>query len=342
MSAHETTPDDRNTSVDEESTSEKVTAERHTRLQRTLGACARSAVYSTAFLTTAALSTLHADIHFTKEALTDSEPSLQSIAEAKSIAHNGEATVFIDGFGSEDGAWAVGFVAEAIQSLNDSNILALKYSKDGISAPAIAEKIAEHVQEHNLSSVSLYGYSIGGIVSLQTAIELMKEYHIPVSSIFLDHTPAGEDGIREKVRGFGTPIARTLNIANKLNLDLAHSTLVRKAIDISLSDIMGSINAPSTSLMKDQYLIGVSSPIDQYVASLSEQDLPPPKIWYISSNGDPVVDTEYSDTTYRDLSTEYGITYESIEVLSAVHGRLDLSIESYTTAFSATARSHGR
>jgi pimeloyl-ACP methyl ester carboxylesterase len=127
------------------------------------------------YITLTPLQILQADIEINKMNQEVSTPSIHSILEAKDSDNTDKATVFIDGFASQDGSWTTKKIADTLQIVNDSDIWALEFSKNRISVPAIAEQIAHKAEHEKVTSVSLYGYSIGGMISLEVAHELIKK-----------------------------------------------------------------------------------------------------------------------------------------------------------------------
>ena len=71
----------------------------------------------------------------------------------------------------------------------------LGYSNKGFDIGDIKETLLEYVREQNIDQVRLYGYSFGGMVSLELA-GFLDEHGIRVPSIVLDSTPSSSKDVR--------------------------------------------------------------------------------------------------------------------------------------------------
>lgn len=282
---------------------------------------------------------LQTDIAFNKMNLEDSTPAVHSILEASLPENNDQATVFIDGFASQDGSWTTSKIADTLQIINDSNIWALEYASGGISIPAIAEQIAEKAEEEDVTSVALYGYSIGGMMALETANELISKYNINVSTIFLDHSPAGQDSIRQSIRNQASPAIDAIRWFHSIGIDIEYSSIARDVVNLLFAEDISHLGNTPINLMRDQYLYGTETNTDQSIHQLGETT-PTPNIVYITSSdpgSDYMVDVEQSEILYEEMSDEYQIPFFVIPVDGAIHSRLDLTVEQYAEAFTDAA-----
>ena len=306
---------------------------------RRIGTVATKALYSL-YVASLPLQVLQADITATKLDISDSTPVIHTIAEARDEINDDTATVFIDGFASKDGSWTTSKMVEPLQALNDSDIWALEYSLDGISAKEIAEQIANKASTDGVSSVSLYGYSIGGMVTLEVAHELMSTHKLAVPTIFLDHAPADKNSIRQTMRDQGTPALEVISWFNSIGIEIEYSSIARSVINQLFADNMSHLNGTPTNLMRDQYLFGMNANTDEALKHISEVDTTIPNVVYITSSdpsSDYMIDLKRSVELYRESTKKYGFLFSVVAVDDAIHSRLDLTIDQYNTAFTEAA-----
>jgi pimeloyl-ACP methyl ester carboxylesterase len=266
-------------------------------------------------------------------------PTLHVTQEAASPENADEVTVFIDGFATRDGSWASSNVAKPLQSVNDSTIWALEYANNQVSVPEIAAEIAKKAERDGVHSVSLYGYSIGGMVALETAVTLVNEYNLNVPTIFLDHSPADGKSIRESVREQASPAIDAIELFHSVGIDIEYSSIAREFINRFSGIDITYLKNTSLSLMLDQYLYGTSADTNRFMEILGKQT-PNIEIRYVTSTDpsiDDTIDLVRSEDMYEDMSEKYDIPFYTIPVEGATHGRIDLAAKQYETAFIAAA-----
>jgi pimeloyl-ACP methyl ester carboxylesterase len=291
------------------------------------------------YITLTPLQILQADIEINKMNQEVSTPSIHSILEAKDSDNTDTATVFIDGFASQDGSWTTKKIADTLQIVNDSDIWALEFSKNRISVPAIAEQIAHKAEHEKVTSVSLYGYSIGGMISLEVAHELIKKYNLNVATIFLDHSPSSRDDIRQSIQDQASPAMEAIQWFHSFGIDIEYSSIARSIINHMYSENISHLGNTPISLMRSQYLYGIDADTKQSFEQLANVT-PRPKIIYVTSKDpatDYMIDVEQSEASYEKLSRDNRLPFFVIPVEGAIHSRLDLTVSEYTTAFSEAA-----
>lgn len=306
--------------------------------RRRIGQVASKFIIGTYFALTP-LQVLQTDIEINKMNLEESTPTVHSIIEAHSPENDDQATVFIDGFASQNGSWTTSKIADTLQIVNDSNIWALEFSKNGITIPAIAEQIAQKAEKEHVTSIALYGYSIGGMMSLEVAHELITKYNLNVSTIFLDHSPADRDSIRQSMRDQASPAIDTIQWFHSFGIDIEYSAIARDVINWLFAEDISHLGDTPISLMRSQYLYGVEAHTDRLIEQLGAST-PRAKIVYITSkkpSTDYMVDVEQSETTYKELSTKNHLPFYVIPVDGAIHSRLDLTVDQYAAAFTVAA-----
>lgn len=303
--------------------------ERPTRLARAgmrLGAIAASAALI-----------LQTDILWNKMRLDDGAPEIHPIALAHDAAHQDETNVYIDGFAGHDGSWITGKMTPAMQAGHDTNTAALEYDAGGISVPVIAGRIAEMAEANHLKSVSLHGYSIGGMISLEIAALLHEKYGIQVDQIILDQSPSGADTIKSTVRDpASTVFVDVMGTAKSLGFDIEYSGIMRTIFDtVSPADVT-HLQDSTTKLMRDQFMYGISADVEKSIKKLGNGSFAPPSLIFVTSDNpdrDYMVKLAQAEADYRELAARYGLPFMTITVEGVIHSRPDLTLDAYETAF---------
>ena len=281
---------------------------------------------------------LHTDIAYNRWQLEDTEPQIHHIADALSDEYRDQTTVYIDGFAGNDGSWITTKMTPAIQAAHDTNVAALEYDPDGISPYEIATRIAELAERDNLTSVSLHGYSIGGMISLEVATILQDNYMVCVDRIFLDQSPESASTIKSTVRDPATTLfVDIMGTAKSLGFDMEYSGIAREVFELLSPNDMNHLQQSTTKLMRDQFMYGINVDVEEFMKKLSAQSTcDVPTIVYVSSTSperDYMVDLRAAEDRYRELSSKYDLPFMTITIEDAVHSRPDLTIEAYERAF---------
>ncbi len=293
----------------------------------------RSRVGAIVLASTVAIgSILPADIAFGKAAVADSLPIIHPIAEQIGNEFADTPIVYMDGFARQDSSWQAGNMAEAIQASTDSSISALEYGENGITVDIIAHQIAESLEGKNATSVSLYGYSIGGDVALQVADILINKYDITVKEIYLDHTPADAKSIDSEGRTMGAAVLDTVHFFESIGLELQYSSIARTIVNEVIPADMTYTRSVSSSVIIDQYTLGTSIDTAETINNLQSDQHPTPVLIYITSSdpeSDDVIDLVRSDQEFEQKAADAHVPYISLAVEGGPHGRPDLVIDSY-------------
>lgn len=284
------------------------------------------------------VSILHTDIAYNKWQLEDTEPQIHRIADSISDEHRDETTIYIDGFAGHDGSWITEKMTPAIQAAHDTNVAALEYDPDGISPPEIAEQIAKIAEQDTLNSVSLHGYSIGGMISLEVAAILQDKHGVCVDRIFLDQSPGGASTIKSTVRDPATTLfVDIMGAAKSLGFDMEYSGIAREIFERVSPNDMDHLEQSTTKLMRDQFMYGINVNVEEFMEKLGNQPAcDTPIIIYVSSTTperDYMVDLIDAESRYRELSYRYGLTFMTIDVENVIHSRPDLTLDAYEQAF---------
>ncbi|GEM_PF-4758062 len=324
------------TSADSEALSERELQKLRRQIERPRRTASIATKLAAVALTGVAI--LHTDIAYNKLRLQHTEPVIHTIADALDESYADQTTVYIDGFAGHDGSWITTKMTPAIQAAHDTNTAALEYDRAGISVPEIAQRIADLAERDDLSSVSLHGYSIGGMLTLETAAILQEKYNIPVDRIFLDQSPSSAATIKTSVRNPATTVfVDIMGTANTFGLELEYSGIIRGIFDMVSADKAAHLKQSTTKLMRDQFIYGVNTDVRQSFDRLSQSSPHRPMIIYLSSTSphrDYMVDLVASETDYHNLAKKYGFDFVPIYVDDAIHSRPDLTIDAYEAAMS--------
>ena len=279
---------------------------------------------------------LHTDITINKLRLSHTDPHIHRITEAIDPENRDEMTVYMDGFAGNDGSWITSKMAPAMQAARDTNIAALEYDQNGISVPEIAKDIAAIAAEDNLETVSLHGYSIGGMIALETAAILQEKYGITVPFIFLDQTPSTANTIKATVRDpASTLFVDIMGTAKTFGLDIEYSGIARGIFDTVSPNDVSHLKDSTTKLMRDQFIYGTSTDTEVSVERLGKNPFTAPTLVYLSSTSperDYMVDLPEAENDYRELAETYGLGFITIQIEDAIHSRPDLTLDAYQTA----------
>lgn len=287
---------------------------------------------------------LATDIHITKETLRQTEPVIHHVAPAVDPSVDRSATIFIDGFGSENGSWTASKIISAIRHIDQGEIWALEFDKDGIDAQTIASTIASSVEASRangvpIDSISLYGYSVGGDISADVAPILANDYDITLTNIIFDHTPIDGSAVRQSQRETGDAFLSVIDAAHTIGVEIEYSSLARSAIEAIYKDDISHIGAP-TPLLRDQFVAGITADIPASLDQLRKTSDNLPMLIYITSQDpktDYMVDVAYSADTLTEYAQDASFPLVVVPVDGAIHSRLDLTVDQYETALAHAA-----
>lgn len=285
---------------------------------------------------------LQTDILLHKHELDASDPRIHSIEQSDDEL-NQTGIVFIDGFGGQNGSWAARSLESPITSMVEGDLLALEQDKDGISIKAVAREIANYAEQKQLTSLSLYGYSLGGVQAIKVAAILRDTYGITVPFIFLDRVPSSGDMIKKKLRGQAIAFLDTVNAfhikGTDIGIDIEYSRILRGLFNAASPNDISHLNNSSTPFIIDQLSMGMTANTDADIAELASDELPQPVMVYISSphpEKDYFVDLTGSEEEFRQSAIDAGLDFVTISV-DAIHSRPDLSQPEYQAAYESMA-----
>lgn len=170
-----------------------------------------------------------ADVKHNQEMEAAAEVSINVIAEEPLLEENShKATVVIDGFNAFDADYLSDKMGDAIRQVADGQVWALGYNNAILQRGDIYEKIIAMAKDRGITHLSIAGYSMGGIVGVETASDLVVESGLEVESLIFISTPDGYDGLREHQKN-------ELAFGQWLSSHIAgseYSTVVRKAGEV--------------------------------------------------------------------------------------------------------------
>ena len=137
-----------------------------------------------------------ADVQSNRTEQDAAEISLNVIASPLNEINSNKATVFIDGFNSFDADFLAGNMGPAVQQVADGELWSLSYNNAVLSRGKIYKTIIELAEERNIDSISIVGYSMGGIIGTEAASDIVKNTTLPVNSLIMVSTPDGSEGVR--------------------------------------------------------------------------------------------------------------------------------------------------
>ncbi len=107
------------------------------------------------------------------------------------------ATIVADGFNAYDANYLTRTLAPALRELNETGpLFSISYSNASLDRENIASTVAESIRASAPDTVSFFGYSQGGVTSLEAAADLIHDPNVTIDSIIFASTPFGFEGLR--------------------------------------------------------------------------------------------------------------------------------------------------
>lgn len=205
------------------------------RLRRRMGKFA----LGTTILTGTFTGLLQYDIQQGKEAVEGSTPAITHVYEPTDPEYNEAATVVLTGLGTRSAAKST----EILKSHTETgHVFALEYSNNEVDIDELTRTVVDGFQTQSeadgtpLKYVSFDGYSMGGIVLLAIAANIHENYpDLTVTSVSLNSTPVGENGLtRKSSEAIGT-LGQAINACNtyiKLCSGIEYSPTAQRIVEI--------------------------------------------------------------------------------------------------------------
>lgn len=158
------------------------------RQRQTLGAI------STMLCFTAALGAYNFDAKENEQLANKSEISLKTIQDNQSDT----SIIFTDGFNTNNANYLARKLGPAVQLINHGgNIESVATGNSSPNPKRTAELIIDYAEKNDITHVSLFGYSIGGISTIKTALEIIRQSKdVTIDVIYLASTPYSIDSLR--------------------------------------------------------------------------------------------------------------------------------------------------
>jgi hypothetical protein len=338
-----------------------------------------------AALTLTSISSLYwADVYANREERAQAHVSINVISELPDEVNavtagehsSRKATVYIDGFNTYDANYLARSLGKAAQPVGGGEEWSLGYNNAILSREKIYKTILDTAEKRNIDSLSIVGYSMGGIVAVEATSDIVVNSTVEVDTFSALHTPNGEEGLqqrsknelaflREFVRWFPGAVDSTyVRYIGELisfkdlytrgefkGLNIAHNTKVitdnigrfyRTAN--SLWDKVNNPKGTSLQLMLEQgYKIdnfNGKAELERMAAEADTKQMPVGL--YMSMENDNTVNNKLSSEDFVEYSHETGIKIHVSEVAKAVHSEYDRTVKEYVRAFDNASTSMNR
>jgi len=295
------------------------------------------------------------------------EVSINLIADPIDEANEHKAIVLADGFNTSNGDYLTKIIGPAIQQVADGRLMSLGNNNASLGRENIFNKLVETANEYDINTYVFVGYSMGGIIAIEAAADIVSKSDINVSLITPMHTPNGLDGLQEnqqKELGFIQLLADWMpgavdsswvrfggelyfykdnytkgtfddwNIAQ--NIGVVTDNVGR--FGRTASSVWKTVNDPkhaSMQLLTEQgFKISQFDMLDE-LKTISEQSdkKQMPLLMYVRMKNDALVKNEESSEAFRKDAQETDIRFYSYLVPDAIHAQYYKSEEEYMRMF---------
>ena len=124
---------------------------------------------------------------------------LEAIEALKKL--NAKSSIFyLAGFDTVDGSVYGERVSPALHQIVPGEDESINYGEAPLNPEEIGEQIIELAKSQNKTRISLAGNSLGGIITLQTALYIMENSDLEIDAIFNNATPNGSKGLRPETK----------------------------------------------------------------------------------------------------------------------------------------------
>lgn len=287
-----------------------------------------------------ALAVIQGDIVTNKLDLESSKPIIRPIVPSPDDEHGNIETVLIDGFGNQNGSRTAAILEKPIQAISEGRLAAVQQEGNGIGIDAVAREIAAMAAKDGVSSVPLYGYSLGGMEVLKVAAILRDTYNIDVPTIILDHVPDGADSIKPGMRGKASGFLSFVEASKNICIDVQYSRIARAIFNLLSPNDTSQLSGSTTPFLVSQLSMGISADTKNDMANLATDSRPKPVIVYVTSSNpdsDYFIKLRQASDNFRQYAADNGLEFVEISVDGAVHSRPDKSVPEYQEAYENAA-----
>jgi pimeloyl-ACP methyl ester carboxylesterase len=295
--------------------------------------------------------------------------SINVIGEAKENDNSHKATIFIDGFNSYDADFLAGNMGPAAQQVADGELWSLSYNNAILNRDKIYNTVIDFAEERDIKSISIDGYSMGGIIGTEAAADIVEHSDLPVDTLMMVSTPDGREGVQkyqqneidfmqwltEWVPGaIDSTWFRFVgevyfyrdnytkwdykdwtNIPENLQITADNFDAFTRAVN-NTSERMDDPRATSLQLLSQQAYKVDRFDMLKELETISKQrdEKQMPTLLYLGSDTPTVVDDTVSAANFATYAEQTNIDYYSFIVPGAVHSHYFDTPEAYTLAYS--------
>jgi len=308
-----------------------------------------------------------ADVESNRAEQAAAEVSINFIGDPIDEANAHKAIILVDGFNTFDADYLTKIIGPAVQQLSDGKLMSLGYNNALLGRESILKEILKMAKENDIDTLSFVGYSMGGIVAIEAAADVVSKSDINVNLITPMHTPDGFDGLRpnqKKELGFIQLLAdwvpgavdsswirfggelyfykdnytkgtfKDWDVAN--NVEVVTDNIGR--FGRTAASIWETVNDPEHASMKllteQGFKIGEfdMSREMKTIAKASEEKQTP-LLMYVRMSNDALVNDEGSSEGFRQDAYDNNVKFYSYYVPDAIHSQYYNSVDEYTRMF---------
>jgi len=308
-----------------------------------------------------------ADVEENRNERAEAKVSINVVGEAIDDANSDKATLFIDGFNTYDADYLTKSIGDAARQVADGEQWSLSYNNAILNREQIYETIIETAEERGIESISIAGYSMGGIIAVEAASDVVANSSIEVNTFTMMHTPDGTEGLQTKpknelsflqdlvkwfpgaidstyVRFFGELYSyKDLYTKGEFkDWDITHNAKVISdnigRFSRTFNSLWPKVNNPkgtSLQLMLEQgYKIdhfSMKNELERITAEGDSKQMPVGL--YLSMENDSTVKNQETADSFTVSTHETGIKFHKYTVPDAVHSQYYKTIDEYMQAF---------
>ena len=301
------------------------------------------------------------DIYANKEIRSNAVMNVEENGLALDPANNDNAIVYTDGFNTKNADLLAHYMSRTIQPVIDGRTWSVDYNDAPLEPEKIADEIIEQAAESEtedgvkVTSLTFYGMSAGGDISMQVQQEVREKSSLTVNAIVLAFTP---DGVKTLQQARQNEIAFVEGFAG--SSDIKYSSIFRYLGEMSIrsdrflndgnvidnfnnfwrtsnevSESLTNHELPGTWLLFDQQLAIQQSDLKSRIKDM--QDIPAsevaPIIIDLRAPGDYMVDNEKAVKNLTEYTQEFNVPFFTYDVEGAQHSRVDVANDQFIKVF---------
>jgi methionine salvage enolase-phosphatase E1 len=287
-----------------------------------------------------------ADVDENRQEQAEAAISINVIREA-SDEDDTSATIFIDGFNTYDADYFTKTIGPTAEPVIEGEQWSLGYNNAILSRENIYTSILEMAKKRNKTNISIFGYSMGGIIAAEATCDIVKNSDVEVDLLTMMHTPDGYKGLREnqkKELGIGQWLAS--NVPGAIDSSAVRFAGALAYYKFDFDKAMGQFNAPkraSMQLLSEQvYKIDQFDMLDELECISKEKDTKRMPTILALGTGAPGYDYMVNDTVslenYEKYSDETDLPLFTYRVPGAIHSLYYKTVKEYTSIFQEASK----